>query len=100
MAEKDKAKTPVTPAVVEEKKEPEMVALKDVAKQAGVEPREARAILRKISTRGDDQKRARWQWTPAEAPGVVAKIKTHLAEKAQKAAEAAAAAKEEAPAEK
>ena len=74
--------------------EPEMVTLKEVAKRAGVEPREARSILRKISARGEEQKRSRWQWPPAEVNGVVAKIKTAVAEKAA-AKEAKAAAAEE-----
>ena len=72
----------------EKPKEPEMVTLKEVAKRAGIEPREARAILRKLSVRGEDEKRSRWQFKPQEVAGVVAKIK------------AAKAAKEKAKAEK
>jgi len=78
-----------------EEKGPEMVSLKDVAKAAGVEPREARAILRKIGARSDEQKRFRWQFDPKEVSGVVAKIKGALAEKAKKAEEAKKAEKEE-----
>ena len=74
--------------------EPEMVSLKEVAKKAGVEPREARSILRKISTRGEDQKRSRWQFAPGEVNAVVSKIKNAkvAAEKAK--AEKAAAAED------
>ena len=72
----------------EKPKEPEMVSLKDVAKAAGVGPREARAILRKIGARSDDQKRSHWQFDPKEVSGVVAKIKGALAEKTKKAEEA------------
>jgi len=49
--------------------------LKDVAKQAGMEPRQARAILRKLNTRPEDQKRARWAFQPNEVSGVVKKLK-------------------------
>ena len=83
----EKAKTP-------EKKEPEMVALKEVAKKAGVEPREARSILRKLAARGEGEKRQRWQFLPKEVDSVVSKIKAAIAEKA-KAKEAKAAAAEE-----
>ncbi|GAJ05215.1 unnamed protein product [marine sediment metagenome] len=78
----------------QEKKEPEMVALKEVAKKAGVEPREARSILRKLAARGEGEKRQRWQFFPKEVDSVVSKIKGAVAEKA-KAKEAKAAAAEE-----
>jgi len=78
----------------EKKKEPEMVALKEVAKKAGVEPREARSILRKLAARGEGEKRQRWQFLPKEVDSVVSKIKNAVAEKA-KAKEAKAAAAEE-----
>jgi len=74
--------------------EPEMIALKDVAKQAGVEPREARSILRKIASRAEGDKRQRWQFSPKEVPGVVSKIKNFLAEK-EKVKAAREAEKEE-----
>lgn len=73
---------------------PETVSLKEVAKKAGVEPREARTILRRISSRSDSEKRSRWEWAPGEVAGVVAKIKAAVTEresaKAAKAAEEAA----------
>ena len=75
--------------------EPEMVPLKEVAKRAGLEPREARSILRKISARGEGEKRARWQWAPGEVNGVVAKIKAAIAEREKAKIEKAAAAAEE-----
>ena len=74
-------------AAKKEEKGPEMVSLKDVAKAAGVEPREARAILRKLGARAEGQKRSRWQFLPKEVSGVVAKIKAALANKAKKAEE-------------
>ena len=79
---------------VEEKKEPEGVSLKEVAKQAGLEPREARAILRKLSVRGETEKRQRWIFQPKEVPAVVAKIKAAKVEKEKAKAEKAAAAEE------
>lgn len=80
----------------QEKKEPELVSLKDVAKKAGVEPREARSILRKLSARGEGEKRQRWQFHPKEVDSVVSKIKKAVAEKAQaKEAKAEAAEEEE-----
>ena len=91
MAEKEK-ETKETKA--EKPAEPEMVALKDVAAKAGVSPREARTILRKVLPREEDQKRSRWQWLPSEVNGIVAKIKAAVAEK-EKAKEEKAAAKEE-----
>ena len=78
-----------------EKKEPEGVALKDVAKRAGVEPREARAILRKLSVRGEAEKRQRWIFKPNEVAGVVSKIKADKATKEKAKVEKAAAAEEE-----
>ena len=92
MAEGEKK---VEKAKVEKPAEPEMVSLKEVAKRAGVEPREARSILRKISTRVEGEKRSRWQWAPAEVNGVVAKIKAAVADRAKVKAEKAAAAAEE-----
>ena len=77
-----------------EKKEPEGVALKDVAKQAGIEPREARAILRGLSVRGEAERRQRWVFKPNEVAGVVSKIKAAKAEKEKAKAEKAAAAEE------
>jgi len=78
-----------------EKKEPEGVALKDIAKQAGVEPREARAILRRLSIRGEAEKRQRWTFQPNQVAGVVSKIKAAKAEKEKAKAEKAAAEEEE-----
>lgn len=75
--------------------EPEMVPLKDVAAKAGVEPREARAILRKLAVRGEDQKRSRWQFDPKEVNGVVSKIKAAKAEREKAKAEKEAAGEEE-----
>ena len=77
-----------------EKKEPEGVALKDVAKQAGVEPREARAILRKLNIRGEAEKRQRWTFKPNEVAGVVSRIKAAKAAAEKAKAEKAAAAEE------
>ena len=90
MAEAEKPKTPDKPKE-EKPAKPEMVALKEVAKRAGVEPREARTILRKIMAREEGEKRSRWEWTPAEVAGVVAKIKAAVVER-----EKAKAAKAEA----
>jgi len=91
MAEtKPEAKAPEKPKE-EKPAKPEMVALKEVAKRAGVEPREARTILRKIAVRGDEEKRSRWEWPPAEVAGIVAKIKAAVVER-----EKAKAAKAEA----
>ena len=92
MAETEKKATEKKP---EKPAEPEMVSLKEVAKRAGVEPREARSILRKITARGEGEKRSRWQWAPAEVNAAVAKIKVAVAEKAKAKAEKAAAAEEE-----
>ena len=78
-----------------EKKEPEGIALKDVAKQAGVEPREARAILRGLSVRGEAEKRQRWVFDPKEVTSVVSKIKAAKATKEKAKAEKAAAAEVE-----
>lgn len=79
-----------------EKKEPELVSLKEVAKRAGVEPREARSILRKLAARGEGEKRQRWQFDPKDVNAVVSKIKNAVVEKAKaKEAKAAAAAEEE-----
>jgi len=78
-----------------EKKEPEGISLKDVAKQAGVEPREARAILRGLSIRGEAEKRQRWTFQPNEVASVVSKIKTAKAAKEKAKAEKAAAAEVE-----
>jgi len=78
----------------EKETKPELVELKLVAKQAGLEPRAARVLLRKMGVRGEDAKRARWAWAPSEVPGVVAKLKKAAAEKAV-AKEKAAAEKEE-----
>ncbi len=87
MAKEDKTKvtTPAASAAKtqEKPKEPEQVPLKDVAKKAGLEPREARAMLRKMNIRPEDQKRSRWAWAPAEVDGVVAKLKAGVAAKAQ-----------------
>jgi len=78
-----------------EKKEPEGVALKDVAKQAGVEPREARAILRRLNIRGEAEKRQRWTFQPNQVSGVVSKIKADKAAREKAKAEKAAAAEAE-----
>ena len=86
----EKAKEVGKPKEAEKAKEPEMVALKDVAKKAGVEPREARAILRKLAARGEGQKRSHWQFPPAEVNSVVAKIKAAKTEKEKAKAEKAA----------
>lgn len=92
MAEKEEKKTKETKET--KPAEPEMVPLKDVAKKAGVEPREARSILRKLAARGEDQKRSRWQFKPAEVNNIVSKIKASKAEK-EKAEEAKAKKEEE-----
>ena len=89
MAEKE------TKEKVPEKKEPEGIALKDIAKQAGVEPREARAILRGLSVRGEAEKRQRWVFDPKEVASVVSKIKAAKATKEKAKAEKAAAAEVE-----
>ena len=86
--EKEKEKV-VEKAV--EKKEPEGVALKDIAKQAGVEPREARAILRRLNIRGEAEKRQRWTFQPNQVAGVVSKIKAEKTAKEKAKAEKAAA---------
>ena len=78
-----------------EKKEPEGIALKEIAKQAGIEPREARAILRKLNVRGEADKRQRWVFQPNEVASVVAKIKAAKVEKEKAKAEKAAAAEVE-----
>jgi len=78
-----------------EKKEPEGVALKEVAKLAGVEPREARTILRRLNIRGEAEKRQRWTFQPNETASVVSKIKAEKAAKEKAKAEKAAAAAEE-----
>ena len=83
MADKEEKKPKETKPPV-----PETVALKDVAKQAGVEPREARSILRKLSARGETEKRSRWQFVPKDVAGVVAKIKKAVADKAKAKEEA------------
>lgn len=75
--------------------EPEMVSLKDIAKRAGVEPREARSILRKLNIRGEDEKRSRWQFPPPQVNEVVSKIKTAVADRAKAKAEKAKAEEEE-----
>ena len=85
----EKGKAKEKPAV------PEMVSLKDVAKKAGVEPREARSILRKLAARGEGEKRARWQFAPNQVDSVVSKIKAAVAERAKAKAEKAAAEIEE-----
>ena len=94
MAEAEKKVEKVAEKKAEKPAEPEMVSLKDVAKRAGVEPREARSILRKIAARGEGEKRSRWQWLPAEVNAVVAKIKAAVADR-EKAKEEKVAAKEE-----
>jgi len=71
--------------------EPEMVSLKDIAKKIGMEPREARSILRKLDVRGEDQKRARWAFPPGEVNAVIAKIKAAKAGSEKAKAEKAAA---------
>jgi len=83
------------PEKQEKPKEPEMVTLKEVANQAGVEPREARAILRKLDVRGEDEKRSRWQFAPKAVAGVVAKIKAAKAAKEKAKAEKEAEEEEE-----
>lgn len=87
--------TKEAPAAQEKPKEPELMSLKDVAAKAGLEPREARAILRKLDLREEDQKRSRWLFKPAEVSGVVAKIKAEKAAKEKAKEEAAAASKDE-----
>ena len=54
------------------------MSLKEIAGKLGIEPRRARALLRKTLPRKEDLKRARWTFTPAEAPGVVAALKKAL----------------------
>ena len=73
----------------EKPEKPEGIELKEVAKQAGLEPREARAILRKLNIRGEEQRRARWVFPPAAISGIVAKIKASKAEKEKAKAEKA-----------
>ena len=87
-----KAETPKAEKPKEEK--PETVDLKEVAKQAGVEPREARQILRGLNIRPEDQKRQRWAFPPKDAPGMVAKIKAAKAAKTEKVKEATEAKSE------
>ena len=74
-----KAKEPKDPQAkgpeAQKPQEPVGVELKEVAKQAGMEPREVRAILRKLGARGEDRKRARWTFQPSEVAAVVAKLK-------------------------
>jgi putative SOS response-associated peptidase YedK len=82
-----------TPAATEAPK-PETVELKAIAEKLNLNPRETRVILRAIKYRGEDQKRARWSFTPAEVPDVIAKVKKYQADKAA-AAEARAKAEEE-----
>ena len=79
------AETELKPDVsgMEKPQEPEMEVLKDVAKKAGVEPKKARSILRKLVARGEDQKKARWQFKPNEINSVVSKIKGAKTEKAE-----------------
>lgn len=94
MAEDQKKKGEEKKKEDEKPEEPKMVSLKEVADKAGVNPREARSILRKISTRTDDQKRSRWQWPVGETNSVVSKIKASIADKEKAAEEKAAAAAE------
>jgi len=54
---------------------PEMVSLKDIAKRLEMEPREARAILRKLGTREEGEKRSRWQFPPDQVNAVISKVK-------------------------
>jgi len=83
--EKEKGKTPEK--APEKEKGPELVDLKEIAKKVGVEPRQARAILRSLAMRGEEKKRARWAFPPAEVAGVVTKIKGALDAKAKAKAE-------------
>jgi len=83
------AATKETPKV--EEKKPEVVELKDLAAQLKMSPRECRVILRKISIRGEDQKRARWAFAPADVPNVIARIKKYQEDKAKAAEERAKA---------
>jgi hypothetical protein len=80
--------TAATTATAEKPAEvkPETVELKDLATKIGKTPRETRVVLRAIKYRGEDQKRARWSFTPAEVPDVIAKIKKYDADKAAAAA--------------
>ena len=71
----------------EKPKAPELVELKDIAKQAGLEPRAARVLLRGMGIRGDDKKRARWAFPPGEVAGVAAKLKAAQAKKVEAAVE-------------
>ena len=89
------AKAPAAAAAPEKPAKPETVALKEVAKRAGVEPREARSILRKIAARDEGEKRSRWEWLPADVATVVAKIKAAVVEKEKAKADKAEAAAEE-----
>lgn len=74
-----------------EEKKPEVVELKDIAAQLKLSPRECRVILRKINIRGEDQKRARWAFAPADVPTVIARIKKFQEDKAKAAEERAKA---------
>ena len=76
-------KKEATKKAPEAKEKPEGVDLKDIAKQLKIEPRAARAILRKLNIRGEDKKRSRWIFNPKEVPGVVAKIRGVIQEKAK-----------------
>jgi len=89
MAEEEKAKK------VKEKAKPEGVELKEIAKRAGLEPRECRAILRKLGIRGVDQHRQRWVFATGEVAGIVAKIKAAKVAKEKAKAEKASSKEEE-----
>jgi len=85
-----KAEAKGTPKVEKtEEKKPEVVELKELATQLKMSPRECRVILRKISIRGEDQKRARWAFNPSDVPNVIARIKKFQEDKAKAAEERA-----------
>jgi len=71
---------------------PETVALKEIAKKIGIEPREARSILRKLNIRAEGEKRSRWQFPPNQVDSVVSRIKAFKAEREKAKAEKATAA--------
>jgi hypothetical protein len=87
---------PVAAPVEAEAPKPEVVELKAIAEKLSITPRETRVILRAIKIRGEDQKRARWTFAPAEVPDVIAKVKKYQADKAKAAADRAAAEEAEA----
>ena len=83
MAEKEKDKKAA--GVKAEEKATEAAGIKEIAKAAGITPREARSVLRKLNVRPEGDKRSRWVFPLADVPKVAAKVKEHLAQKKAKA---------------